>query len=100
MVPFQLATLEVTLERITYANEDTGYLVAKVDTGRGGELVTMVGSLLGARPGEALRLRGKWGSHPQFGRQFQVEDFTTAAGKTTTADLALHTAPTGRSCPI
>jgi exodeoxyribonuclease V alpha subunit len=46
--------------------------VAKVDTGRGGELVTVVGSLLGARPGEALRLRGKWGSHPQYGRQFQV----------------------------
>jgi len=71
--PLQVATLE----RITYANEDTGYMVAKVDTGRGGELVTVVGSLLGARPGEALRLRGKWGSHPQFGRQFQVEDFTT-----------------------
>ena len=59
--PFQVATLEATLERITYANEDTGYIVAKVDTGRGGELVTVVGSLLGARPGEALRLRGKWG---------------------------------------
>src|SRR6478735_6878167 len=76
-VPFQVATLEATLERITYANEDNGYIVAKVDTGRGGELVTVVGSLLGARPGEALRLRGKWGSHPQYGRQFQVEDFTT-----------------------
>ena len=75
--PFQVATLEATLERITYANEDNGYIVAKVDTGRGGELVTVVGSLLGARPGEALRLRGKWGSHPQYGRQFHVEDFTT-----------------------
>ena len=75
--PFQAATLEATLERITYANEDTGYIVAKVDTGRGGELVTVVGSLLGARPGEALRLRGRWGSHPQYGRQFQVADFTT-----------------------
>jgi len=74
---FQVATLEATLERITYANEDTGYVVAKVDTGRGGELVTVVGSLLGAQPGEALRLRGKWGSHPQYGRQFQVEDFTS-----------------------
>ena len=40
-------------------------------------LVTVVGSLLGARPGEALRLRGRWGSHPQYGRQFVVEDFST-----------------------
>ena len=69
--PFQVATLEATLERITYANEDNGYIVAKVDTGRGGQLVTVVGSLLGARPGEALRLRGRWGSHPQYGRQFR-----------------------------
>jgi len=75
--PSQRATLDATLERITYANEDSGYVVAQVDTGRGGELVTVVGSLLGARPGEALRLRGRWGSHPQYGRQFLVENFTT-----------------------
>jgi exodeoxyribonuclease V alpha subunit len=36
-----------------------------------------VGSLLGAQPGETLRLRGRWGAHPQYGRQFQVEDYTT-----------------------
>src|SRR3982751_3728792 len=24
-----------------------------------------------------LRLRGRWGAHPQYGRQFQVEDYTT-----------------------
>jgi exodeoxyribonuclease V alpha subunit len=69
--------LEATLERITFANPDTGYTVARVDTGRGGDLVTVVGSLLGAQPGEALRMRGRWGSHPQFGRQFHVEDYTT-----------------------
>ena len=75
--PFPSATLDATLERITYANEDTGYTVAKVDTGRGGDLLTVVGSLLGAQPGEALRLRGRWGAHPQYGRQFHVEDYTT-----------------------
>ncbi len=74
---FQGAVLEGTLERITFANEETGYTVARVDTGRGGELVTVVGALLGAQPGEALRMRGRWGSHPQYGRQFQVEDYTT-----------------------
>jgi exodeoxyribonuclease V alpha subunit len=71
------AVLEATLERITYANADTGYTVARVDTGRGGDLVTVVGALLGAQPGETLRLRGRWGVHPQYGRQFQVEDYTT-----------------------
>src|SRR5215469_3363272 len=71
------AVLDAVLERITYANEDTGYTVARVDTGRGGDLVTVVGALLGAQPGESLRMRGRWGSHPQYGRQFHVENYTT-----------------------
>src|SRR5512146_852980 len=74
---FSGAVLEATLERITFANEETGYTVARVDPGRGGELVAVVGALLGAQPGETLRLRGRWGAHPQYGRQFQVEDYTT-----------------------
>ncbi|MFB8115640.1 ATP-dependent RecD-like DNA helicase [Streptomyces sp. NPDC055962] len=71
---------EVTgvLERITYANEENGYTVARVDTGRGaGDLLTVVGSLLGAQPGESLRMEGRWASHPQFGKQFQVDNYTT-----------------------
>ncbi|MEU2431308.1 ATP-dependent RecD-like DNA helicase [Streptomyces sp. NPDC007861] len=73
-----LAVLEGVLERITYANEENGYTVARVDTGRGaGELLTVVGSLLGAQPGESLRMEGRWGSHPQYGKQFTVENYTT-----------------------
>ncbi|MEU6315252.1 ATP-dependent RecD-like DNA helicase [Streptomyces sp. NPDC047014] len=73
----QLAVVEGVLERITYANEENGYTVARVDTGRGGDLLTVVGSLLGAQPGESLRMEGRWGSHAQYGRQFTVENYTT-----------------------
>ncbi|MFF9980862.1 SF1B family DNA helicase RecD2 [Streptomyces erythrochromogenes] len=74
----QLAVVEGVLERITYANEESGYTVARVDTGRGsGDLLTVVGSLLGAQPGESLRMEGRWGSHPQYGRQFSVENYRT-----------------------
>ncbi|MFH8620515.1 ATP-dependent RecD-like DNA helicase [Streptomyces vietnamensis] len=66
------------LERITYANEESGYTVARVDTGRGaGDLLTVVGALLGAQPGESLRMEGRWGSHPQYGKQFTVDNYTT-----------------------
>jgi exodeoxyribonuclease V alpha subunit len=71
------ATLDAVLERITYANEETGYTVARVATGRSADLVTVVGPLLGAQPGESLRLRGRWRSHPQYGRQFEVEAYDT-----------------------
>ncbi|MEU3775153.1 ATP-dependent RecD-like DNA helicase [Streptomyces sp. NPDC032472] len=74
----QQAVVEGVLERITYANEESGYTVARVDTGRGsGDLLTVVGSLLGAQPGESLRMEGRWGSHPQYGRQFTVENYRT-----------------------
>jgi exodeoxyribonuclease V alpha subunit len=76
--PQPLATLEATLERITYANEETGYTVARVSArGSGSELLTIVGNLLGAQPGESLRLQGRWKSHSQYGRQFEVESYTT-----------------------
>jgi exodeoxyribonuclease V alpha subunit len=71
------STLEAVLERITYANEETGYTVARVATDRSSDLLTVVGPLLGAQPGESLRLQGRWASHPQYGRQFQVEAYQT-----------------------
>lgn len=73
-----MAVLEGVLERITYANEENGYTVARVDTGRGGgDLLTVVGSLLGAQVGESLRMEGRWSSHSQYGKQFTVENYTT-----------------------
>ncbi|CAM5718495.1 ATP-dependent RecD-like DNA helicase OS=Streptomyces microflavus OX=1919 GN=recD2 PE=3 SV=1 [Streptomyces microflavus] len=73
-----MAVIEGVLERITYANEENGYTVARVDTGRGaGDLLTVVGALLGAQVGESLRMEGRWGSHSQYGKQFTVENYTT-----------------------
>src|SRR3954466_14066845 len=70
--------LEAVLERLTYQNEETGYTVARVATSRSGDdLLTVVGALLGAQPGESLRLCGRWSSHPKFGRQFEVDSYTT-----------------------
>jgi hypothetical protein len=48
------AVLDAVLERITYANEETGYTIARVATDRSGsDLVTVVGALLGVQPGRA-----------------------------------------------
>ncbi|MBG0562787.1 ATP-dependent RecD-like DNA helicase [Actinoplanes sp. NEAU-A11] len=69
--------LEAVLERLTYVNEETGYTVARVAVGRSSDLLTVVGALLGAQPGESLRLSGWWSSHPQYGRQFEVVSYTT-----------------------
>lgn len=72
------ASIDAVLERITYANEETGYTIARVATERSGsDLLTVVGPLLGAQPGESLRLTGRWTSHPKYGKQFEVWSYTT-----------------------
>jgi exodeoxyribonuclease V alpha subunit len=72
------AVLDGVLERITFANPETGYTIARIDPGRGSQdLVTAVGPLLGAQVGESLRLRGRWVSHPKYGKQFEVYSYTT-----------------------
>ncbi len=71
------SVLEGALERITYANPETGYTIARIDPGRGPDLITAVGPLLGAQVGESLRMRGRWTSHPKYGKQFEVFSYTT-----------------------
>jgi exodeoxyribonuclease V alpha subunit len=81
-----VAVLDGVLERVTFCNLETGHTIARIapdrGTGRGpvsaaSELVTAVGPLLGAQAGESLRLRGRWSSHPKYGRQFEVWSYTT-----------------------
>ncbi len=72
------AVLDGVLERVTFANPETGYTIARIAPERGGaELVTAVGPLLGAQVGEFLRLTGRWSAHPRYGRQFEVHSYTT-----------------------
>ena len=69
--------LDGVLERVTFANPETGYTIARIAPERGAELVTAVGPLLGAQVGEFLRLRGRWSAHPRYGRQFEVHSYAT-----------------------
>ena len=78
------SVLEAVLERITYVNEETGYTIARIATDRSGpDLITVTGSLLGAQVGESLRLTGRWTTHPKYGRQFDVQSYSTVLPATT-----------------
>lgn len=65
-----MATLEGSLERITFRSDETGYTVARLQPAGKRHLVTVVGKLLDVQPGEALRLEGEWTTHATHGRQF------------------------------
>ena len=69
-----LATLEGSVERITFLNEETGYTVLKLQPKGRTHLVTVVGNLPSVQPGENLRLSGLWTTHPVHGKQFEARD--------------------------
>jgi exodeoxyribonuclease V alpha subunit len=70
-------TLEGSVERITYVNEETGYSVIRIAVKGQRELATAVGNLASANVGESLRLTGLWTTHSQYGRQFKVLGYET-----------------------
>lgn len=70
-----ILTLEGHLEHITYFNKDTHYTVARIITGPSQNPVTIVGYMAGVSPGETLKIRGKWKTHPKYGQQFKVQSY-------------------------
>jgi exodeoxyribonuclease V alpha subunit len=70
-----LVTLEGVLERITFTNEQTGWSVIRLSVPGRSDLVTVVGSVVGVKVGESLRVVGRWVEDRRYGRQVQAESF-------------------------
>ena len=91
-----LEHLEGTIERITYQNEETGYVIAKLEPKGDPQLkrrrsspsqrfwgqnksalnlVTIVGEMASVNPGENVTLEGYWTTHPEYGHQFKIESY-------------------------
>jgi exodeoxyribonuclease V alpha subunit len=66
------------IERVTYTNEENGFTIAQVNVEGRDDLVTVVGTLMSPTPGEFLKMRGEWTSHPKFGEQFKLRQYETA----------------------
>jgi exodeoxyribonuclease V alpha subunit len=72
-----LTHLQGQLERILYSNEETGYTIAKVKISDHEEPITVVGNLLSPTPGEILKIKGTWVTHPKYGEQFKITQYET-----------------------
>jgi len=68
-------TLEGHLERITYFNETTHYTIARMKHPNSGTIVTVVGYMAGVSPGETVKVKGRWETHPRYGQQFKIQSF-------------------------
>ena len=69
----ELTTREGTVQSVIFQNEENGYTVLRLVTEEG-ELITVVGCIPCAAPGEHLGVSGAWETHPQHGTQLRAEE--------------------------
>ncbi len=69
----ELTTREGTVQSVIFQNEENGYTVLRLVTEEG-ELITVVGCVPCAAPGEHLGVSGAWETHPQHGTQLRAEE--------------------------
>ncbi len=67
--------IEGVLERITFYNEENGFLIGKVKGSEGKEEIAVVGKAPKVQCGETLVLSGSWTMHPKHGKQFSFHSF-------------------------
>ena len=70
-----LSSLTGVIERITFHSSESGYTVARLNTGNVQQLITIVGSFANIQAGQTLHVQGQWREHPQYGSQFQVVQY-------------------------
>ncbi|MFQ5915955.1 MAG: ATP-dependent RecD-like DNA helicase [Nitrospinota bacterium] len=71
----EVETIEGTLERFTYVNEESGWSVALLQVPSRSDPVTVVGTMPGVQAGEGVRVQGRWVQNRRFGLQLEVERY-------------------------
>ena len=70
-----LISLEGRLEQITYSHETTHYTIARLKLSNLDTVVTLVGYMGGVSPGQTIKVKGHWQTHPRYGQQFKIQSF-------------------------
>lgn len=69
------ATIKGQIDHITFQNDETGYIVARLVPDNHPIPITIVGNIPGLRIGEYLEINGRWIRHPKFGPQVEIDSF-------------------------
>lgn len=81
-----LLSIEGSVEKIIYQNEENGYTVCEILT-PSDEIFTLVGNMPYLSEGETVSALGSWVNHATFGKQFKVEFYEKQLPATETAIL-------------
>jgi exodeoxyribonuclease V alpha subunit len=66
--------LEGQIKSVIWSSEDGGFSIMRLLSDGSSESITITGYLAGTSPGERVRLKGQWETHPKYGRQLKVEE--------------------------
>lgn len=66
-------SLEGTIERVVFRNEENGWSVVRLSVPEEGE-ISAIGPMLGVQPGESVRLTGRWETDRKWGEQFRARE--------------------------
>jgi len=67
--------IEGRIQSVVFRAAEGAFSVVRVLRDGSLEPITAAGHLAGTGPGERVRLKGDWETHPRFGRQFKVVEF-------------------------
>lgn len=62
------------IDAIVYTQPENGFTVARLKEKGKKDLTILVGTL-SIQPGESIRCKGEWKTHPSYGKQFEVEEY-------------------------
>ena len=72
--------IQGTLYEIVFRNEQNGYSVIELESEK--TLITVVGYFAYANIGETIKVYGAWVQHPDYGKQFKMETYSTVTPST------------------
>ena len=75
MKPSPKVSISGVLERITFYNDENGFLIGKLKGNDGNDEIAVVGKSPKVQCGETLLLSGSWSMHPKHGKQFTFDTF-------------------------
>ena len=74
----EYVTINGAVEEVIYSNPDNGYTICDIHTDDN-DLVTAVGAMPGISEGEQIRVSGSWTTHPDYGEQLKVIEYSVIA---------------------
>ncbi len=70
-----LITLEGSIERISFHNEENHFTIARMKIKGERDTIPVIGHLFSVTPGEVLKISGYFEQHPKYGRQVRIESY-------------------------